>query len=330
MKNFLFLTFFVFPFFLILTSCGGENLPDSSTCTPGIYKCTKSGSSQYCTKNETWTISEYCNNGCNINTGKCYDSNSSESDSNEYSECSSGSYRCYGITSQKCSNGYWANYEQCSGDKECNSSTGRCVSKGNSSGNNNGSSTTYKSPYGSLSLNFSIDQIKNESDGNDSDVGTSYSAFATGTYGNSSTSVTPSDAYVIQTSAIYDTDAQYGNSVYIQQIPVYVQNDQGVGGNPVVILNIPEEYAAVGTLDTSLYQGAQAWLYVVDVNWNTGYIDCHHAFGEGNVHITSIGNVAYHGNISLYGNVTLYSPTNYDGNGDITSELAITACNPVR
>ena len=190
--------------------------------------------------------------------------------------------------------------------------------------------SSYNAPYGSLQLQFSVDQIWNESDGQQSEVGTTQTAFATGTYGNGSASVTPADAYMIQTSAMYQTDAQYGNSVALQQIPVYVQGNQGVGGNPVIILSIDEENAAVGALNTSLYQGAQAMLYVVDVNWNAGQISCFHAFGEGTVNITNVGDIANHGAIALNGNVSLYSPKNYDGNGDISSQLGVTVCNPVQ
>ena len=190
--------------------------------------------------------------------------------------------------------------------------------------------SSYKSPYGSLNINFSVDQIANDSDGQQSTVGITQAAFATGTYGNGSTSVTPADAYMIQSMASYSVDAQYGNSVGVQQIPVYNNNGQGVGGNPVVIFVVDEENAAVGALNTSLYQGAQAMLYVVDVNWNSGQISCFHAFGEGTVNITNIGDIANHGALSMNGSVTLHSPKNYDGNGDISSQLGVTVCNPVQ
>ena len=208
----------------------------------------------------------------------------------------------------------------------CYDETDACGLMGGGGGED--ADTSYNSPYGSLSLQFSVDQIWNESDGQQSEVGTTQTAFASGTYGNASASVTPADAYMIQTSAMYNSDAQYGNSVALQQVPVYVQGNQGVGGNPVVILSIDEENAAVGSLKTSLYQGAQATLYVVDVNWSTGQLNCFHAFGEGTVNITNIGDIANHGAIALNGNVTLYSPKNYDGNGDISSQLGVTVCAP--
>ena len=71
-------------------------------------------------------------------------------------------------------------------------------------------------------------------------------------------------------------------------------------------------------------------LYVVDVNWGTGYLSCFHAFGEGTVNITSIGDYANHGGISLNGSVTLYSPKNYaQGTGDISADLGVDVCDPV-
>ncbi len=190
--------------------------------------------------------------------------------------------------------------------------------------------TNYNSPYGSVSLNFSIDQIANASDGQQSQVGIAQAAFATGTYGNGAMSVTPADAYMIQTNASYNLSSQYGNSIDIQQIPVYVQGNQGVGGNPIVALSIPEEYAAVGTLNSSIYQGAQAQLFVADVNWSTSQISCIHAFGEGDINITNLGDFANHGGIALNGNITLYSPKNYNGNGDISAQLGVPVCNPVQ
>lgn len=117
----------------------GDDLPP--TCNPGDYRCSKQGdTSGYCNSNHEWEI-ETCPNGCDTRTGWCASSSNNDTGSNEYSECSSGSYRCYGITSQKCYDGYWEKYEQCSGDKECNSSTGRCTSKSGSSGNNDGGSS---------------------------------------------------------------------------------------------------------------------------------------------------------------------------------------------
>ncbi len=188
--------------------------------------------------------------------------------------------------------------------------------------------TGYNSPYGSLSLDFSVDQVANSSD--QDLTGIVSSAFATGTYGNGSTSVTPADAYMIQTRASYSTNSQFGAGIQVQQIPVYAEGQQGVGGNPVVVLVIPEENAVVSDLNLSIYQNSQVHLYVADINWSTSQISCFHAFGEGTVNITNIGDIANHGALALNGNATLYSPKNYDGNGDISEQIQITVCDPVQ
>jgi|GEM_PF-2882573 Protein of unknown function (DUF1566). len=188
----------------------------------------------------------------------------------------------------------------------------------------------YNSPYGSLSLDFAVDQIRNASDDDDSYAGIVVSAFATGTYGNGSDSVVPSDADAIQSLAYYSEDAQRGSSIQVQQFPVYVQGDNYFGGNPLVILDIPEEYAGIGTFSTSILdEYSQSVLYVVDLNWNTGMISCIHAFGEGSITIIKIGNISNHGPLSFNGEISLYSPKNYNGNGDISSMInGITVCDP--
>lgn len=188
----------------------------------------------------------------------------------------------------------------------------------------------YASPYGSLSLDFSANQIANDSDGQDSTAGIVQSAFATGTYGNGSTSITPADAYMIQTTATYSVDISYGNTVMVQQIPVYDSNGQNINGNPVVIFVFEEKNAAVGTLNTSIYPNYQAQLYVIDIDWNSDEIGCFHAFGEGSVNITGIGDIADHGALAFNGSVMLYSPKNYNGNGDISVEIRVTVCDPVQ
>ena len=188
----------------------------------------------------------------------------------------------------------------------------------------------YASPYGSLSLDFSVNQIANDSDGQDSTAGIVQSAFATGTYGNGSTSITPADAYMIQTTATYSVDISYGNTVMVQQIPVYDSNGQNINGNPVVIFVFEEKNAAVGTLNTSIYPNYQAQLYVVDIDWNSDEIGCFHAFGEGSVNITGIGDIADHGALAFNGSVMLYSPKNYDDNNDISTVIEVTVCDPVQ
>lgn len=216
-------------------------------------------------------------------------------------------------------------FQECA-NNQCSTEISNCEGLGGGEA----ADTSYNSPYGTLTLNFSIDQIANDTDGQTSQVGIAQAAFANGTYGNGVMSVTPPDAYMIQSNAMYSVDAQYGNSISVQQIPVYVQGQQAVGGNPIVALSIYEEYAAIGTINSSIYQGAQAQLFVADVNWSTQQISCIHAFGEGDINITNIGDYANHGGITFNGNITLYSPKNYNGNGDISAQLGVPACNVVQ
>ena len=188
----------------------------------------------------------------------------------------------------------------------------------------------YASPYGSLSLDFSVNQIANDSDDPENTAGIVQSAFATGTYGNGPTSITPADAYMIKTISVYSVDISYGNTVMVQQIPVYDDNGRNVNGNPVVIFTFDEKNAYAGTLNTSLYPDYQALLYVVDMDWNSNSISCFHALGEGTVNITDIGDIADHGALAFNGSVTLYSLKNYNGNGDISVEIRVTVCDPVQ
>ena len=365
----------------------------------------------------------------------CGDGETTEEGGNKpCTEAEKGNFKCSGDVSMTCNGEVWTNYEQCSAEKPCSKTTGKCEAKSDNSGDNGGDNggnnggneggdngnqggdtaaslncaeiyqcmtdcgadqtcqencynsgsangqsqvyaliqclngcysegmtneefsecansqceteisncegfgagapadENYHSPYGSLALNFSIAQIANDSDAanQQSTVGIGTAAFATGTYGNGTMSVTPADAYMIQSSAMYSVDAQYGNSIGIQQVPVYLAGNQPSGGNPIVMLQIPEENAAVGTLEVSAFQDAQAMLYVVDINWTTQQISCFHAFGDGSINITALGDYANHGNISLTGNVTLYSPKNFDKYGDISSGLTVPVCNPVQ
>ena len=247
----------------------------------------------------------------------CYDQGSADGQSQIYAliQCMNGCYTD-GMSDE--------DYSACI-NSQCTSEISNCEGLGGGEAPD----TNYNSPYGSVSLNFSIDQIANSSDGQTSQVGIATAAFATGTYGNSgSMSITPADAYMIQSAAMYYNESQ-GSGVQVQQIPVYVQGNQGVGGNPLVILDIPEENAAVGELKVTLYQGGQAMLYVVNVDWNTQQISCFHAFGEGTLNVNNIGDIANHGPLSFTGNITLFSPKNYDGNGDISSQLGVAACDPI-
>ena len=98
--------------------------------------------------------------------------------------------------------------------------------------------------------------------------------------------------------------------------------------NPVVILNIDEDAAAIGTIDVSPFQGSKAMVQVNEINWSTQGFKCMHAFGEGQLKITNAGDIANSGALALSGEITLQSPKNYQGQ-DLTQYNDITACDPV-
>ena len=185
---------------------------------------------------------------------------------------------------------------------------------------------SYNSPYGELSIQYSVSQVRNDSDEDSSSVGFVSSAFARGTYGNSSLPVVPTDIYSVYSRAYYDQTSDY---LEILQTPIYYNNGSGAGTNPCVMLKIPGTNAVVAQLNLSLYSDiANAYIYVVDVNWDTNSIDCFHAFGEGTLNITKAEDITDHGAFAMKGNVTLYNPKNYDGNVDISGLSDIVACDP--
>ena len=207
---------------------------------------------------------------------------------------------------------------------------------------------TYKAPYGKVTLNFSVDQIASLEDQeeqqqqqkdyqqtgqqpeNPNNVGYVMSAFAEGTYGNGSASVVPSGA-TMQVQAVYYDETDAGTrytGVQVIQIPVI----GNAGGNPVILLNIPEENAGVGSLKLHLWSDiGQATIEVVDINWNTGKPNCVHAFGIGTLNVTAIGDIADNGELVFTGDADLYSAKNFDEYGDVSGNLGATfkACDPV-
>lgn len=207
---------------------------------------------------------------------------------------------------------------------------------------------TYKAPYGKLTFNFSVDQIASLEDQeeqqqqqkdyqqtgqqpeNPNNVGYVMSAFAEGTYGNGSASVVPSGA-TMQVQAVYYDETEAGTrytGVQVIQIPVI----GNAGGNPVILLNIPEENAGVGSLKLSTVdQDAAAGIQIAEVNWTTGQIKCVHAFAEGTINVTAIGDIADNGELVFTGEADLYNPKNYLQYGDITGAFTtpVTPCDPV-
>ncbi|MBO4698584.1 hypothetical protein J5690_03105 [bacterium] len=133
MKKFLVCAAMIAAMFLTVSCGGGSSSGGGESyyqeCSYGDYVC-KYGDSYYCgySGNDLrWELSQYCSYGCDSWTGKCADSQSSDS------ECSSGQYKCDGSYSYSCYNGFWSYDDYC--DYGCNTSTGKCNSSSNDDNN---------------------------------------------------------------------------------------------------------------------------------------------------------------------------------------------------
>lgn len=246
--------------------------------------------------------------------------------------CSYGSYRCEGTSSYFC--GYsnnelmWMYYESCSNG--CDAATGQCGGGSDSPAADN----SYNANYGFISLNFVFNSIGNADDsGFDSD---NYeygweqgNAFATGTYGNGSAAIAPSNAYTFIKQANYYASE---NVIYISQNPVFSSDGNYVGGNPVLFMQIDANQAAVGKMEVSPFSdnsNAHARLWVAEENWNTHQLKCVYAFAEGQINISKLGDLVYHGGLEFTGALQLYSPKNYKGqdiSGKVKSQLGFETC----
>lgn len=275
------------------------------------------------------------NNSCYIDdaecTGACIEKGNQDGQNkaNTMIDCFLG--KCGQSTSQE-------EFNNCL-NEQCASEIQACGIGG--SGGSDGDSS-YKSPYGSLKLTVNVeaiaslaDQEEQKQEDSQNMVGIMTSAFATGTYGNGSTSVVPAAAAGAQSSVyyIYETDEETGQiyeGVGIQQMPAIQQGDGYVAGNPLVIMSIDKDAAAVGSIDVSPFTGSKASIQIVEVNWNTNpaSLKCLHAFGEGSITITDAGDIANNGPLAFSGDITLYSAKNYKGQ-DLTTVNDITACSPV-
>lgn len=267
-------------------------------------------------------------------------------DGNTTQICNYGEYKCDGGNSYFC--GYmdggndltWKFAEQCSNG--CDSVTGKCSegSNSNENENNNGDSdypaadNSYNANYGFISLNFAFDGIGNADDsGFDSD---SYEygyeqgdAYATGTYGNGSAAINPANAYTFVKTANYYASE---NVIYITQNPVFSSDGSYVGGNPVIYLSFDANQTSVGKTEVSPFadnSNAHAALWVAEENWNTHQMKCVHAFAEGQINISKLGDLVYHGGLEFTGALQLYSPKNYKGqdlSDKIKSQLGFETC----
>lgn len=250
--------------------------------------------------------------------------------------CSYGSYRCEGTSSYFC--GYsnnellWILAEVC--NNGCNSVTGQCS---NGSNNNGGGSdspaadNSYNANYGFISLNFAFDGIGNADDNGFGSSSYGYgfdytsTAFATGTYGNGSAAINPANAAYFAKQAVYYSSA---NSIWVAQNPVFQNGIDTVGGNPAIDLYINANQASVGKMSVGV-EGNNVQLFVVEHNWSTHQDKCIHAFAEGQINISKLGDLVYHGSLELTGALQLYSPKNYKGqdiSGKVKSQLGLETC----
>ena len=176
----------------------------------------------------------------------------------------------------------------------------------------------YNDTYGTLELNFN--ESINTSGSDVQDV--LYNAFAIGPYGNGEAYV--SNSNVASVAFYYDESGSTGVSVV--QLPYY----NGSSGLWVQII-IPEEFATLGEHTVSVLNEDSSlsplriFLYDYDESSSSS---CYHAFGEGTINISEIGNIANHGILAFTGRVTLYSPKNYHGL-DISYMITDPVCDPV-
>lgn len=258
--------------------------------------------------------------------------------------CNYGQYKCDGGNSYVC--GYmdsgndltWKFSEQCSNG--CDSVTGKCSegSNNNESENNNenngggdsdypAADNSYNANYGFISLNFAFDGIGNADDSDFTSDSYAYGveqgdAYATGTYGNGSAAIAPANAYTFVKQADYYSSQ---NLIWVAQNPVFQNGSDYVGGNPTISLYINANQAAVGKMEVSPFEDSHVHLYVIEHNWSTHQDKCIHAFAEGQINISKLGDLVYHGALELTGALQLYSPKNYKGH-DVSSAIDMDVC----
>ena len=175
----------------------------------------------------------------------------------------------------------------------------------------------YNDTYGTLELNFN--ESINTSGSNIENV--LFNAFAIGPYGNGEAYV--SNSNVASVAFYYDESGSTG--VAVEQLPYY-----GGSSGLWVELIIPEEFATVGEHTLSvLNEDSTLSPFRIFLFDSDGFsLSCYHAFGEGTINISEIGDIANNGSLTFTGHVTLYSPKNYHGL-DISYMLNSPVCDPV-
>jgi len=184
------------------------------------------------------------------------------------------------------------------------------------------SDTSYNSPYGSATLNFSTQYIYVDQNDQSQD-GFIMSPFADGSIGNTgSFSLAPADAYANVSYAM-----SMNGMVGVVQMPYYSDNNHGTLAVQLVFKasDLAIGSATVGITDADLGQ-----MFVYDEE--NGH-ECMHAIAMGDISISTLKNVTVGGAgsaLAFTGNVTFYSPKNVPEYGDITGAFSqpVVACSP--
>ena len=345
---------------LFFVGCEADNT--SKACTDqGAFRCNGDNMLQKCDQEE-WKNFEQCSadKPCNAEKGACVAGGTTEPteptstepttepttnpgndlncgeiyqcmvDCGQDGDCQQGCYDNGDATSQaqimallQCLN---TCSESSSTDEEFqNCANSQCATEITNCGLGGGEApdTSYNSPYGSATLNFSSQYIYvNQND--QSQNGFIMSPFANGSIGNTgSFSLAPADAYANVSYAM----AMQG-MVAVVQMPYYAQGQQAVPGTLAVQLVFDANTIAVGSGTIGLTQEDLGQMYVIDEENGQ---ECMHAIAMGDVSINALENVTTGGTgsaLALTGNVTFYSPKNVPGYGDITNAFStpVVAC----
>jgi len=174
-------------------------------------------------------------------------------------------------------------------------------------------------PYGTVSVAFSTDYVRNNTDQPDNPSGILVEAFASGTFGAADRAIPDSSADASRSYAVSYQDVS-GNGVQVIQVSTEGQNPI----NPAVMAFFNEQDLAVGTMSFGLEANDQQMM-VVDTSWQTGQIECVHAIGNGVLEVTVLGDVTNHGEFAFEGDLNLFHPSNYLGQ-DVSGQLGLPAC----